>query len=666
MSAVSTSDRYKKAHPCPICGGSEDWPKHHLRRCTGFRSKDGEWARCSRDEYRGDAPIDDKCSPPVYVHKLRGPCKCGETHGEDNRERWPDPVAEYEYRNASGELLHKKVRFPRSHKVPFIWKHREGEEWKNGRGGHALPYNLPALVEHEGASPVYLVEGEKDVETLRALGYCAITNPDGAGKNKWAAVASVVQPYLTGLDLVILADADEPGRPHAWDAFHLFKNIAKSITPLECTKGKDITDHLEAGGTFEELIPLKEDPKTNGHTNGFATGVSFRDATPPPDEFFGDEGSGVRSKPPFAILTARDMCRKHPKISYVVPDIGLMLGAGQPHMVAGYWSSGKTIILQSLLLSLLAKRPAWDAARSPGFPLGDVTINSAIHIDCEQGPRLTEVRYQRLARGMGIDLASLALECVPLPELSFNNPDHRGHWEGLMKGRDIMVVDSLGNASGDADLNDSKVAIPIMKLLGELSDLTGCRIVLVYHLNKPAQADLKAELASDPKDVLRRMAHRIRGSGAIPANVDAGWGCIGCEGEPIYIGQFRARTTGRFCEPWSLVLVDTDENGKEVPYVKGEESPGLRLERRGIEAFVEHRQATERAEESVTDQRHIEKVREALRAYPRGLGTIDLAAVAKLSKGNLRRALLRMGAEVQVETHKDGRITEKVHRLRGG
>ena len=48
-------------------------------------------------------------------------------------------------------------------------------------GVERLPYRLPDLLAAAEAE-VWVVEGEKDVETLRAAGETATCNPGGAGK----------------------------------------------------------------------------------------------------------------------------------------------------------------------------------------------------------------------------------------------------------------------------------------------------------------------------------------------------------------------------------------------------------------------------------------------------------------------------------------------------
>jgi hypothetical protein len=65
--------------------------------------------------------------------------------------------------------------------------------------------------------PVYIVEGEKDVEALRALGVEATCTPGGA--MKWHKVAECAREAPAGRHVVIVPDKDEgsracnPGRP---------------------------------------------------------------------------------------------------------------------------------------------------------------------------------------------------------------------------------------------------------------------------------------------------------------------------------------------------------------------------------------------------------------------------------------------------------------------
>ena len=82
----------------------------------------------------------------------------------------------------------------------------------NLEGVRRVLYRLPEVL---AAEEVMLVEGEKDADRLRALGFVATTNPQGAGK--WRPEYAET---LAGKRVVILPDNDEAGRKHAgrWPA----------------------------------------------------------------------------------------------------------------------------------------------------------------------------------------------------------------------------------------------------------------------------------------------------------------------------------------------------------------------------------------------------------------------------------------------------------------
>jgi hypothetical protein len=117
-----------------------------------------------------------------------------------------------------------------------------------------VPYRLPELLEAVAEGKVvFVVEGEKDVDTLRRHGLVATTNPFGAGKwrDGWG------KQYFVGAKVVIIPDNDEPGRAHA-------DQVAASLLPHASTvkivklpgvgdKG-DVSDWLvdhDTNGLFE-------------------------------------------------------------------------------------------------------------------------------------------------------------------------------------------------------------------------------------------------------------------------------------------------------------------------------------------------------------------------------------------------------------------------------
>jgi putative DNA primase/helicase len=127
-------------------------------------------------------------------------------------------------------------------------------------------YRLPELLASDADETVFVVEGEKDADNLRALGLLATCNPDGAsatGAAKW--YPRLFNPPLKGHPVVILPDRDTAGDNHAAYVAASLRGEASSVKVinlpgLEWTKshGADVSDWLLGGGTKEELLALAE------------------------------------------------------------------------------------------------------------------------------------------------------------------------------------------------------------------------------------------------------------------------------------------------------------------------------------------------------------------------------------------------------------------------
>ena len=161
--------------------------------------------------------------------------------------------ATYDYTDEDGVLLFQAARYmPKA----FSQRHPDGNGgWINDlKGVRLVPYRLPEIL---NADSVIIVEGEKDVETLRALGLVASCNPMGAGK--WRREYNA---YFKGKDVSIIPDNDEPGRKHALAVAPSLKPVAQSVKVVELPdlpeKG-DVTDWLKSGKTKEDLVRLTDE-----------------------------------------------------------------------------------------------------------------------------------------------------------------------------------------------------------------------------------------------------------------------------------------------------------------------------------------------------------------------------------------------------------------------
>lgn len=176
-------------------------------------------------------------------------------------------VATYDYEDEKGALLYQVVRYD-----PKDFRQRRPD----GKGGwvwslegvRRVLYRLPRVLETAKAGRVvYVVEGEKDVEALEALGLVATCNAAGAGK--WRP--EYAEPFRGLKGAVILTDNDPPGRAHALDVARSLHAAGVPVKVLELPdlpeKG-DVSDWIAAGGTKAKLLELQQaaplwSPETN-------------------------------------------------------------------------------------------------------------------------------------------------------------------------------------------------------------------------------------------------------------------------------------------------------------------------------------------------------------------------------------------------------------------
>lgn len=165
-------------------------------------------------------------------------------------------VAVYDYVDEQGTLLFQVCRTADKHffqRVPDSSK-KTGWAWKLGDTRRVL-YRLPRLVEAmDDGRRVWIVEGEKDVQTLERHGEVATCCPMGAGK--WRPEFDA---YFLELDVTIVADRDTPGEKHARTVAAALTGVAKSVRIVEAAGGKDATDHFEAGRTLDEFVQTWSD-----------------------------------------------------------------------------------------------------------------------------------------------------------------------------------------------------------------------------------------------------------------------------------------------------------------------------------------------------------------------------------------------------------------------
>ncbi len=222
-----------------------------------------------------------------------------------------------------------------------------------------------------------------------------------------------------------------------------------------------------------------------------------------------------------------------PELPYLIQPLGLAHGA--PICVAGYGYSGKTVAMQSMCLALASENRVW------GVHAGKA--GRVLHIDYEQGARLTRERYQRLARAMDVDLAGLLdqLRLSCLPDVYLDDGDAFDVYARACDGFQFALVDSFRAAGPKIDENSSEVR-RYLDTLGRVSEKTGTAIAFIAHAKKP-NGEAQAR-------------HSVRGSSAIFDACSSVFVVEGTNKSQARVSHEKCRNTGLPVDDFGFLFED--------------------------------------------------------------------------------------------------------------
>lgn len=168
----------------------------------------------------------------------------------------------YPYRDENGRLMFEVARIRTADGGKTFRQHRSAQ-----RGGKfPIICNVPAemrnTVLYRGdevaaairkGRPVYVVEGEKDADTIASFGYCGTTNAGGAGK--WGPALSA---KLMGADVIVIPDEDPEankyaGQRHGEAIVQATLGIAKSV---KLVRLRDVYPELPDKGDISDLAAI--------------------------------------------------------------------------------------------------------------------------------------------------------------------------------------------------------------------------------------------------------------------------------------------------------------------------------------------------------------------------------------------------------------------------
>lgn len=190
-----------------------------------------------------------------------------------NIEQQANGKKNYPYHDEQGNLLYMKLRIPDKDGKRFEWQRldNQGNIIRNIQGCRKVLYQLPVLLKGiQENKIVFLVEGEKDANTLLKLNQIATTAPTPQWLDEYTNT-------LKDADVIILYDYDKTGYEKRDKQIKALYNKTKRLRVVDLpglqyteSHGKDITDWLEMGNAIEQLLTLIEN--TPDYTPSLSSG----------------------------------------------------------------------------------------------------------------------------------------------------------------------------------------------------------------------------------------------------------------------------------------------------------------------------------------------------------------------------------------------------------
>jgi hypothetical protein len=373
------------------------------------------------------------------------------------------PIRSYVYRNTSGKAVYIIDRmWPKSFRGRL--PDTEPGDRQGLKGVEPILYHADTVWQRMRSEPtrVYLVDGEKDVETAEKHGLVATCWP-GFGK-QWRP--SYTQFLRHAREVVIVADQDPPkkdgslgpGKAFAIEARNQLRAAGIKARVIAPAKGKDLTDHFNAGLTEADFIP--------------------------------EPTASIR---PRGMNAADLMCKEFVPIEFAVERVlpeGLTIFAGSPKV-------GKSWVMLDVCLAVAAGGPALSTLKT------------------KQGCVLYLARedtYKRLQSRIALIMGG-TMEAPANLELIPQEQDWAGGAEGLANMTEwaeecgsprLVVMDTLAKVEPDMGENGRQGAYAgnytMMAAYKNWADRHNCAIVMVHHDRKVA-ASAKPDgggLESDP------------------------------------------------------------------------------------------------------------------------------------------------------------------------
>jgi hypothetical protein len=424
-----------------------------------------------KDLFAGDGAAGLQYTPPrASTAAAPAPSTAAETkpelvRDEDDDRRWPI-AATYDYLDTDGAVVFQVVRKEPAEQRPGEKKRKTFRQRRpDGSGGwiheisslEARPlYRLPELTEdiaHDRT--ILLVEGERDVESLRALGFAATTN--AGGSKNWRADYAT---QLHGARVVIIPDDDDPGRSWASDVGTSLIQIGDPVRMLALPStgpGSDASDWVGAGGTREQLERYLE----------AAVPWTIGDPVPQPP-----------APSRFRMLTDTEI-ESMPPLEYLIDE---MLPSGSLTAVFGSPSAGKSFVVLHMLCCVATGIP---------FLGREVQTGGVLYVAAEGSAGMRQrVTAWKEAHGFAGQPINAHFITEPANLMDGSDSDHvLRAVRALPHPPRLLVFDTLHRSMPGGEENSAKDVGVVINHLDRIRRLTGVTVLLVHHSRKESDTE---------------------------------------------------------------------------------------------------------------------------------------------------------------------------------
>ncbi|NKX56008.1 AAA family ATPase [Arthrobacter mobilis] len=399
----------------------------------------------------------------IQSRKPKAAKKSNVDHGPRTKE------AEYSFTDHQGKWYFTHIKFrhlksPVPGKKSFDYDKSYPDVLGDLRESDMMPlYNaVEAFQAAKKGKRLFWSEGEGDVEALRGVGEVAVTTHAGAGTPP--RQGGVNLSILEGAGKVtIIADKDKVGYSYAKrvreDLMKAQIGLGGKIeivhTPLDKV-GADVSDHLAAGLSLEDLVEVPEDLLETDEEKAEGT-VKAVASWDPIDLTSYLQG---RIEP------------KHPE--FLVRSDGQALWyRGEIHSLHGESESGKSMVAQ------------WECARLVKAGC------KVLYVDFESDPANIVARLVNVFQVRKAAILEHFTYVNPAVDPDTNHAEAIAWGQVLSKPYDLAIIDgvteSLTVAGGATKDNDS-ITVWGRRFPRKIADYTGAAVVMIDHVTKDAES----------------------------------------------------------------------------------------------------------------------------------------------------------------------------------